>query len=178
MERSMRIFATQADLQTIFTTLQQELQVYYVPTYSNDQPERIMNIMDIPDFGLNTRGSHIGNSQFLLFYQGTPCYWRETDNKNSARVSSLNERNTECVAVDLGGAYDEVNLLPTSISTIHYENEASKKLFNALKKIVRKNTSKIQNGYLICEQAYRNREEYRFCTIGVHSPQEYDLIIE
>ena len=58
------------------------------------------------------------------------------------------------------------------------ENETAKKLYDGLKRIVRRQSVKTVNGYFICKKAYENRESYRFCTIDIKSPEEYDLKVE
>ncbi len=180
MKKSMKIFATKEDLQNIFLTFQQNFTVYYVPTYSQQKNIRINNILNISNFGINTTGRKIGNNQFLIFYQGCVCHWRKikVSHTNTERYSTLTEENLENTFIDLGGLYKDSILFPTEISTIHYENELSNQLFNDLKKIVRKNSTITKNGYSICHHAYQQREQYRFCTINVKSPREYDLIIE
>ena len=60
---------------------------------------------------------------------------------------------------------------------IRYENEESKKLFNALKKCFRRVATTTVNGYFIGPRTYKNRKTYRFCTISIHSPPLYDLPI-
>ena len=180
MKRSFRIFATKEDLEDIFMSLQQDWQIYYVPTYSDHPLMQIKDLLSISGFGINTTGRKIGNHQFLIFLQGCSCHWRELKIKDTTRkkYTALNDENNEGIFVDLGGLYNNSILFPTEVSTIHYENEFSNQLFKALKRIVRENTSIIQNGYIICKNAYEQRKQYRFCTINAKSPKEYDLVIE
>lgn len=180
MQRSFRIFAAKEDLENIFTMLQQEDHIYYVPTYSDHQNGRINDILSVPGFGINTTGRKIGNHQFLIFYQESKCHWREIGGADAAivRYSALTNENVENIFIDLGGVYCHSCLFPTEISTLHYENDLSNKLFREIKRIIRKNTSITKQGYAICENAYKQREKYRFCTINADSPEEYDLIVE
>ena len=67
--------------------------------------------------------------------------------------------------------------LGTNFSGSHLGNQ-SKKLYDGLKRIVRRQSVKTVNGYFICKRAYENRGNYRFCTIDIKSPEEYDLKVE
>lgn len=180
MQRSFRIFATKEDLENIFMSLQQNWQIYYVPTYSDHPSIQIKDLLSISKFGINTTGRRIGNNQFLIFFQGCTCHWREFEIKDTTRkkYTSLNDENIENIFVDLGGLYNNSILFPTEVSTMHYENEFSNHLFKVLKRIVRKHTSLTRNGYIICKNAYQQRNQYRFCTIDAKSPKEYDFVIE
>ena len=83
--------------------------------------------------------------------------------------------NETSIVVDLGGLYAENIILPTTVSTIWYENEISKKIYNNLKRIMKRYSVIIVNGYMILENAYDKKERLRFVTISVQSPKEYDL---
>ena len=61
---------------------------------------------------------------------------------------------------------------------MHYDNAAAKTLFDGLKIIVRRQSVKTVNGCFICKGAYEDKETYRFCTINIKSPEEYDLKVE
>ena len=184
MRRSFRAFMEKEDLENTFMQFQNNLQVFYAPTYSDNGPVTIADITQIADFGINFRGSHIGNNQFRVFFQNRQCVWRQyqcpsSDNKKMiTRNTTFCDENTELIDLDLGGIYKEDNIFPTEIGTIYYENENVKKLFSELKKCFRKNSKKIVNGYYIGNKAFANRKKYRFCTIDIKSPQEFDLQID
>lgn len=183
MKRSFRAFADKEDLQTIFGLYQNALNIYYVPTYSDAGPVTATDITIIPDIGKNFYGSHIGNNQFLVFFKETPCVWRNyechLDEKTTVtRYTTLCDENVAAINIDLGGIYEETNIFPTEIDTLYYENEKVKKLYDELRKVFRKNSVMTKNGYFICKKAYENKESYRFCTIDIKSPREYDLIVE
>ena len=74
--------------------------------------------------------------------------------------------------------YQEEAIFPTEIATMHYDNETAKELFDGLKKIVHRQSVKTVNGCFICKRAYKDKETYRFCTIDIKSPEEYDLKVE
>lgn len=87
-------------------------------------------------------------------------------------IRSVYEKSIE---IDLCGLYDENTILPTTVSTIWYDNENSKKLYNDLKNIIKRYSSNTVNGYMILKNAYNEKEQLRFATISVQSPKEYDL---
>lgn len=184
MTRTFRAFMEKEDLQLVFTRFQSLLPVCYVPTYSDSGPVTIEDVTRLPDLGLNTRGEHIGNCQLRVFLRQTPCVWRSyqcpgSDNtKTVTRHTTLCDENTAAADIDLGGLYRGEALFPTTVSTVHYENEAAKKLYNQLKKCFRHIAVTSVNGYLIGPKACENHKKYRFCTISIKSPPLYDLHID
>lgn len=180
--RSFRAYATKEDLYSVFTQLQENLKVYYTPAYSDTGAIQIDDITKIETFGTNRLGNHIGNNQFLVFHEHQKCVWRqylyESEQGLKTRYSSRCDENQKYIDIDLGGIYQSTALFPTTISTIHYDIEASKELYNSIRKIFRKLSVKSLNGYLICPHAYEKRADYRFCTMGIKSPVEYDLNVE
>ena len=179
--RSFRIFATKKDLQAIFMQFESTMDVYYVPPYSDTGMVEIDHIEETESFGKNKSGSHLGE-QFLAFFRGTACIWREYQWKSvrgvRTRHSALCDENVERVDISLGGADDHGNLFPTTISAMHYDDESAKKLYDEMKKIIRKHSAKTVNGYFIGENAYEKRTDFRFCRIDVKSPGEYDLLVQ
>ncbi len=83
--------------------------------------------------------------------------------------------NLAYICVDLNGLYNANAIFPTEVNTMHYDDEAAKRMYDELKKIFRRQAAKIVNGAYICHKAYEHRADYRFCTIDIKSPPEYDL---
>lgn len=182
-KRSFRVYAVEEDLQEIFKEYQNTLSLYYVPTYSDTDENNFKDISEIENLGINFFGSHIGNMQILVFPSSKECVWRSVQCKGNGgqtitRYSTLDVGNLEYIEIDLNGIYQEQAIFPSTISTMFYDNKVTKKLYDELKQIVRKKAIKIINGFYICKQAYAFKEKYRFCTIDIKSPQEYDLKIE
>ena len=123
-----------------------------------------------------------GNRQILAFSGTTACSWKEyrwrDHEKEGIRYTSLCDENIERIDIDLNGVYREEAIFPTEIATMHYDNETAKELFDGLKKIVRRQSVKTVNGSFICKEAYKDKKTYRFCTIDIKSPEEYDLKVE
>ncbi len=180
--RRFRFYAKREDLQVILEEFQNKFDVYYVPTYSDEGPVFFKDAAGLPDLGTNFFGSHQGNKQILAFLGTTACSWKEYrwsgHEKGGIRHTSLCDENIERVDIDLNGVYREEAIFPTGIATMHYDNEVAKGMFGGLKKIVRRQSVKTVNGCFICEGAYKDKEKYRFCTINIKSPEEYDLKVE
>lgn len=181
--RRFRAYAEKDDLQTVFLELQSKLEVYYVRTYSDMKKISYNSITNIENVGVNFYGSHIGNMQMLVFLKNTECLWRayqcKGDNgQDLTRYSALALGNTACICVDFNGIYQESTIFPTEISTMYYDNETAKRLYDELRKIIRKQAVKSVNGAYICPKAYEHKGNYRFCTIDIKSPPEYDLKVE
>lgn len=181
--RRFRAYGEKDDLLAVFEELQNKLEIYYVPTYSDIGEISYSSITDIENIGVNFHGSHIGNMQMLVFLKRTQCLWRAYQCKSEhgqevTRYSTLCEGNSSCICVDLNGVYQGNAIFPTEIGTMHYDHESAKRLYDGLRKIFRKQATKIVNDAYICPKAYAHRENYRFCTIDIKSPPEYDLKIE
>ncbi len=180
--RRFRVYAQREDLQELFWEFQNMFDVYYVPTYSDTGPVSFQDVSALADLGMNFYGTHIGNKQIHAFFKTTECFWREYEwsdhEKGGIRYTSLCDENVERIGIDLNGIYQKNAIFPTEISTMHYDDERAKKLYDGLKKIARRQSVKTVNGYFICKRAYENRESYRFCTIDIKSPEEYDLRLE
>ena len=180
--RRFRVFAEREDLQGIFKEFQNRFEVYYVPTYSDTDPVSFQDVTSLADLGINFHGSHLGNKQILVFLKTTKCFWKEYKwsdrEKGGIRHTSLCDENVERIDIDLNGIYQENAIFPTEISTMHYDDETAKILYDGLKKIARRQSVRTVNGYFICKRAYENRENYRFCTIDIKSPKEYDIRFE
>ena len=181
IKRSFRVFGLKDDLQAIFTEFQESIDVYYVPAYSDNGPLEISDITKIEPFGINLYGSHIGNAQFRVLQKSKKCVWREfqskKDEKMITRYTSLCEENEENIDIDLGGVFNGNCLFATTISSMHYERESSKRLFDEIKRISRRLSVKTIDGYLVCSEAYVEKEGYRFCKIDFKSPKDYDLVL-
>lgn len=163
--RSFRLFGTKKDLENIFIEFQKNNSIKYYKCGKNDG-NKIQDITEIDKFGLSISGSHLGN-QYLVVNSN-----KIVNFDNHHIYQKLNESS---VVVDIGGLYDENTVLPTTVSTIWYDNEDSKKIYNDLKKTVKRHCSKTVNGYMILENAYNQKEQLRFITISIQSPRDYDL---
>ena len=181
--RRFRVYGEKEDLQSIFEEFQSRLGVYYVPTYSDAGEICYHSISEIENVGVNFHGSHIGNKQMLIFLKDTECQWKvyscKGDNgQRITRYTALDAGNLEYICVDLNGLYNENTIFPTEISTMYYDNETAKRIYDELKKIFRKRAAKTVNGAYICPKAYEHKADYRFCTIDIKSPPEYDLDVK
>lgn len=180
--RRFRVYAEREDLREMFQEFQNMFEIYYVPAYSDNGPVCFPDVTALADLGMNFHGSHVGNKQILVFLKATDCRWKEyrwsDHEKSGIRHTSLCDGNVKRIDVDLNGVYQENAIFPTEISTMHYDNEKAKMLYDGLKKIARRQSVITVNGCFICRRAYENREKYRFCTIDIKSPEEYDLRFE
>ncbi len=163
--RSFRVFGTKKDLESIFNEFQEKNLVKYYKCGKNDNNE-IIDITKLDKFGISLNGSHIGNQYLVIKRHETV----KPDNYNHI-YQQLNETS---IVIDLGGLYDKKTILPTTISTIWYDNIYSKKIYNDLKNIIKRHSNTV-NGYMILKNAYNEKDQLRFATISVQSPKEYDL---
>ena len=166
ISRSFRVFGTKKDLENIFNEFQKNNIVNYYRCGKSDS-NKITDITKTDNFGFSLNGSHIGN-QYLVIKSDKIV---RLDN-----YKHINQKSNETsIVIDLGGLYAENIILPTTVSTIWYENESSKKIYNNLKSIIKKYSVSMVNGYMILKNAYDKKEQLRFVTISVQSPKEYDL---
>lgn len=164
--RSFKVFGTRKDLENIFNEFQENNVIKYYKCGKSDN-NKITDITKIDNFGISLSGSHIGN-QYLVIKDNETV---QLDNYKHI-YQKLNETS---IVIDLGGLYDENTILPTTVSTIWYDDESSKKIYNNLKNIIKRYSSNTVNGYMILKNAYNKKEQLRFVTISVQSPREYDL---
>lgn len=180
-KRSFRVFAEKEDLRNALKTFQTRFDVYYVPTYSDQGPVSIDDITADDSLGINFHGSHIGNRQVLAMLRTTECRWRSFEwhsgNEGGIRYSSLCDENRENILIDLNGVYQGHAIFPTTVSTMYYDNETVKSLYDGLRQIFRKLSVKSAGTY-ICPCAYEHRDSLRFCMIDIQSPPEYDLKVD
>ncbi|MCM1104746.1 MAG: hypothetical protein NC409_11660 [Clostridium sp.] len=181
--RRFRAYGEKEDLRAVFEEFQDRLEIYYVPAYSDIGKTSYNGIRDIENVGVNFQGSHIGNMQMLIFLKDTECLWKAyqykcDDGRGVTRYSALGNENVACICVDFNGVYHENAIFPTEISTMHYDDRTAKRIYDELKKVFRKQAVKNVKGVYICSQAYAHKGNYRFCTIDINSPLEYDLKFE
>ena len=168
ISRSFRVFGTKKDLENIFNEFQKNNIVNYYRCGKSDS-NKITDITKIDNFGFSLNGSHIGN-QYLVIKDDKIV---RLDN-----CKHINQKSNETsIVIGLGGLYAVNTILPTTVSTIWYDNESSKKMYNKLKSIIKRYSDRIVNGYMILKNVYDKKEQLRFVTISVQSPKEYDLKI-
>lgn len=164
--RSFRAFGTKEDLENIFNEFQKNNIVKYHRCGKSDG-NTITGITKTDDFGVSLSGSHIGNQYLVIRGAETVLLDEHKHIYQGANETSI--------VIDLGGLYAEDIILPTTVSTIWYDNQNSKKTYNSLKSIVKRHSVSTVNGYMILKNAYQKKEGLRFVTISVQSPKEYDL---
>lgn len=166
ISRSFRVFGTKKDLENIFNEFQKNNIVNYYRCGKSDS-HKITDITKTDNFGFSLNGSHIGK-QYLVIKSDKIV---RLDN-----YKHINQKSNETsIVIDLGGLYAENTILPTTVSTIWYDNESSKKIYNNLKSIIKRYSVSMVNGYMILKNAYAKKEQLRFVTISAQSPKEYDL---
>lgn len=164
--RSFRVFGTKKDLENIFREFQKNNMIKYYRCGKSDS-NKITDITKIDNFGSSLSGRHIGN-QYLVI--------KDDETVQLDKYKHINQKlNETSIVIDLGGLYDENTILPTTVSTIWYDDESSKRVYNNLKSIMKRHAVSIVNGYMILKNAYDKKEQLRFATISVQSPGEYDL---
>ena len=164
--RSFRVFGTKKDLENIFREFQKNNMIKYYRCGKSDS-NKITDITKIDNFGISLSGRHIGK-QYLVI--------KDDETVQLDKYKHINQKlNETSIVIDLGGLYDENTILPTTVSTIWYDDESSKRVYNNLKSIMKRYAVSIVNGYMILKNAYDKKEQLRFATISVQSPGEYDL---
>ena len=74
--------------------------------------------------------------------------------RNENKIDDITK--TIYFAINLGGLYDENTIVPTTVSTIWYDNKISKEIFNDLRKIMKRHVSTTINGYMILKMLIVN----------------------
>lgn len=176
--RSFRIFATKEDLLAIFLEFQSNMKVHYFECGQSNKLTEAQDITKEEFFRINIHGKHLGN-QWLVCPEHVIPQKRKNDMLQDENIFFIDQMlNSSSVIVDIGGIYHEEAIFPTEISTIWYENSESKMLYSELKKICRRHSQCTVEGYMIGKNAFCGKGQYRFCTINIDSPEDYDLRIE
>ena len=164
--RSFRVFGTKKDLENIFSEFQKNNTLKYYQCGKSDG-NKITDIAKTDNFGICLSGRHTGNQYLVIKDDETVQF----DNYKQI----IQKSNETSIVIDLGGLYDENTILPTTVSTIWYDDERSRKIYNNLKSIMKRYSVSIVNGYMILKNAYDKKSQLRFATISVQSPREFDL---
>ena len=127
--RSFRVFGTKKDLENIFSEFQKNNIIKYYRCGKSDS-NKITDITKTDNFGISLSGCHIGN-QYLVI--------KDDETVRLDNYKHINQKlNETSIVIDVGGSYDENTILPTTVSTIWYGGETSKKIYNNLKRILEK----------------------------------------
>ena len=162
ISRSFRVFGTKKDLENIFNEFQKNNIVNYYRCGKSDS-NKITDITKTDNFGFSLNGSHIGN-QYLVIKSDKIV---RLDN-----YKHINQKSNETsIVIDLGGLYAENTILPTTVSTIWYDNESSKKIYNNLKSIIKKYSVSMVNGYMILKNVYDKKRAIKICDYKCSKPK-------
>ena len=127
--RSFRVFGTKKDLENIFSEFQKNNTLKYYQCGKSDG-NKITDIAKTDNFGISLSGCHIGN-QYLVI--------KDDETVRLDNYKHINQKlNETSIVIDVGGSYDENTILPTTVSTIWYGGETSKKIYNNLKSIMKR----------------------------------------
>ena len=127
--RSFRVFGTKKDLENIFSEFHKNNIIKYYRCGKSDS-NKITDITKTDNFGISLSGCHIGN-QYLVI--------KDDETVRLDNYKHINQKlNETSIVIDVGGSYDENTILPTTVSTIWYGGETSKKIYNNLKSIMKR----------------------------------------
>lgn len=123
------MFGTKKDLENIFSEFQKNNIIKYYRCGKSDS-NKITDITKTDNFGISLSGCHIGN-QYLVI--------KDDETVRLDNYKHINQKlNETSIVIDVGGSYDENTILPTTVSTIWYGGETSKKIYNNLKSIMKR----------------------------------------
>ena len=88
--------------------------------------------------------------------------YKDADGQEITRYSALDAGNSAFICIDLNGIYKDCAIFPTEISTMYYDNNTVKQLYDELKRIFRKQAVKIAGSCYICPGAYGIRKNTDF----------------
>lgn len=96
-------------------------------------------------------------------------------NNGSKRYFIDQELNENSIVLWPGGLFENRYIICGHIASV-YSNDFSKRIISMISKEMRKYCTKIGN-YYIGNEAYEYRTRYRFITMNIHEPLEYDFKI-
>ena len=82
----------------------------------------------------------LGTAAFLdVHWKGQYLVIKDDETVRLDNYKHINQKlNETSIVIDVGGSYDENTILPTTVSTIWYGGETSKKIYNNLKSIMKR----------------------------------------
>ena len=127
--RSFRVFGTKKDLENIFSEFQKNNIIKFYRCGKSDS-NKITDITKTDNFGISLSGCHIVN-QYLVI--------KDDETVRLDNYKHINQKlNETSIVIDVGGSYGENTILPTTVSTIWYGGETTKKIYNNLKSIMKR----------------------------------------
>lgn len=176
VSRRILFFATRQDMIDVFLQLNTELN--FVKTGNHPEGSILIysSVEKIPNLGDYKYSSHCMEN-YLVVNTNKKINVDDIQLRNGTTVKSVYQSfNMDSIVFSPGGIYYKYNcLIHGQIATISNSN-FSKNLFNALRKSIRKQFQ-CYSDWWIGKEAMKLYGKYRFITIGVGSPTEYDFRI-
>lgn len=174
--RRILFFATKQDMIDVFLQLNTELNFVKIGNHPKESMLIYSSIEKIPDLGCYKYKSHCMDN-YLVANTNTKINVEEIQLRGGESVKSVYQSfNMDSIVFSPGGIYHKENcLIHSQIATMSNSN-CSRDLFNALRKSIRKQFQ-CYSGWWIGKEAMGLYGNYRFITIGVGSPTEYDFRI-
>lgn len=175
MSKEIFFFATKSDLIVGLNSFEESRLVKYVKTGlfdSRDVPI-FMSSDDLGTLGVNLSGNHQSES-YLVLDRITNLEIREvSQSKGGIKYAIDQMANSASVAFWPGGIYKQDYLICGHLATISNE-QASLELFKDFSKTLIKGFKK-SGRYYIGPEALKLDEKFRFITMNINQPTEYDF---
>ena len=180
MGKTLYFFATKEDLHKIIQKVEQTIPLKYVMNhlYESEKFRIYHSFEEYEDFGINRSGDQ--SDLFFIFERNCRIVLKQVPQfEGGIKYSLGQDSNKDSITFWPGGLYQDQFLIMSHIGTIS-NSPQSLKIFDIFKKAIKKQCYKHQKGssvwYSEAVEAVSNK--YRFITININSPKEYDFVIE
>jgi hypothetical protein len=177
--RQIHIFATREDLLPGLGQAEADLEIAYCRCDElryDSNFEHFASLLDWKELGQNTTGDHVRSYQLLVAPRKTKFRVERIPQRGGGvRYDVSQLRNPDTVSFLPGGIYQNHRALVCGHIGTASESQVSIALYLAFARAVTKGFEKIR-AYRVGPEAARLMDQgYRMVTIGLGSPQEYDL---
>jgi len=178
MVSEIYFFTTKTDIIRIIQKVEQKQKLKYIEMGSYDSKDiKILHSMEeYVHIGINLLGDHQSQS-FIVLERNDILHIREVEQiKGGMKYCVDQMENMDSIILWTGGTYEEKYLICGHIGTIH-KTPKSKELLHIFQKVIKKECSKKVGRYYIGNEAMKQSDKFRFITMNVNQPEEYDINI-
>ena len=174
MAKRINFFATRNDMVLLLKELEISFEVKYVLSYDtmviSNKILEYSSVESIPNLD-NLRKKH-SEKMFLIMRQGAVPLKKKTPRG----VKVIQGENLESVGFDPSGFSEDGSCLIHGIFSTMEENAFSKEIFNAVRRLLNKQFTKVR-GWYFGDEAMSLNGKVRYVCIGTNEPEEYDFYL-
>ncbi|MCD9026838.1 hypothetical protein LDO26_01225 [Luteimonas sp. BDR2-5] len=175
--KSINLFATRNDWQDLLSSVEAQIEFYYVRTGALDEDEtvnRIDSYLGLENLGISRSGTSSRDPAYLCVRRGVDVEIRCVEQRSGGTLCFVDQiMNVDSVAIRIGGQFEGNILISGQIGTVS-GSEWSFRAFSVFQKEVRKRFERAKS-YYVGKGAMKLLLEGWRLTANARSPEVYDL---